>query len=166
MSEQVLLYIDHRKRPVTTTPRFTFPHFPSLAFVPFPSASSFTRVYRYDICSVWWIYIYDYLYIYIYTLQYGFTVYILYWCFLSWSHNLAGRVSFQKDWIVKLRQGTLPKHMISFKFLCLFTSPDLGIVSVDVEFYRWNWSQDVSRFYAMLWYDMIWYKMMEYQIVR
>ena len=40
MSEQVLLYIDHRKRPVTTTPRFTFPHFPSLAFVPFPSASS------------------------------------------------------------------------------------------------------------------------------
>ena len=30
-----------------TTPRFTCPHFPSLAFVPFPSASSWR------ICSIW-----------------------------------------------------------------------------------------------------------------
>ena len=35
-----LVLASHKKRRVTTTPRFTFPHFPSLAFVPFPSASS------------------------------------------------------------------------------------------------------------------------------
>ena len=55
MSEQVLLYIDHRKRPVTTTPRFTFPHFPSLAFVPFPSASSLAIRLGFGQCLDTWM---------------------------------------------------------------------------------------------------------------
>ena len=40
---------------LSTTPRFTCPHFPSLAFVPFPSASSFKAACKKRLLKGFWL---------------------------------------------------------------------------------------------------------------
>ena len=50
--EIYLVLASHRKRRVTANPRFTFPHFPSPAFVPFPLASSIYSLCRWIWCDL------------------------------------------------------------------------------------------------------------------